>query len=145
MAPADLSRLSPREAAFLRAYFGGKTETDAYLEVRPAVTRDSANSLGPKLLKRIRKKVDWPKLLEAADLGETRLLRELNKRLSATESLAFEGHVVGHVDDNRTRMEGTKLLAKILGKEKVDVTVTAPPELVIRFEPPKPPADKGSA
>lgn len=113
--------ITPLEARFFLAYISGKTLTDAYLEVRPNVTRDSAGRGGHLLLKRIKRKASWNDLLNTADLGPTRLLREVDKRLRAETTHFFQDKAVTDVEDNATRMRATELLARLLGKLRTDV------------------------
>jgi hypothetical protein len=119
-----VNRLTPRDRIFLLGYIEGKTATDAYLVIRPEVTRETARVLACRMLKRILKKVDWPRLLEEAGLGEMRLVRELNKRLNAMITKYWQDKSLGDFEDNSTRMRATELLADLLGKRKSEVAIT---------------------
>lgn len=68
-----------------------------------------------------KKKIDWSALLEAAGLGEDRLVREINLRLDAKVSKFYKGEFLGDFEDNRTRMQATELLADLLGKKKAEI------------------------
>lgn len=118
-------RLRLIEAKFLQAYLAGANQTDAYLVVRPNVSRQTAGARGCLIMKRIREKVPWKDLLEACDLGEIRLIAELRKRLEAKKT---------DDADNTTRMRATELLAEMLGKKKADIGLVPGTELVIRYQ-----------
>ena len=49
-------KITPTESRFLKLYLRGKTATDAYLTIRPNVTREAAWVSGCRMLKRIKKK-----------------------------------------------------------------------------------------
>ncbi len=76
-----------------------------------------------------KKKVDWPRLLEAAHLGDERLLREIRQRLRAKTTHFWQDHVVVDCEDNATRMRATELLARLLGKDKAELNVSGRVEL----------------
>lgn len=115
--------LTPREFAFLREYIGGKNERDSYLSVFPDVAPISASSLGSRIFTRIRKKIDWPALLEAAGLGEMRLLKELEGRLRAETPKPVGANEYQVMPDNPVRMRATELLATLLEKNKTSMSV----------------------
>jgi hypothetical protein len=123
---AGLNRLTPREQTFFRAYVKGKTQKDAYLEAFPGTNEESASTLSGRLMKRIQAKVDWPKMLESAGLGETRLAREIEARLTAMETKFYQAQVIGDFEDNGTRMRATELLSRLLGKDKAALALTGP-------------------
>ena len=130
---AELGKLTPREAQFLRAYIKGTPMDQAYLSVLPAghkpMTDDNARKSGSRMLKRIREKVDWPRLMESAGLGELRTLREVDARLKATKVEFYQGQIVKDKDgnpllleDNGTRMRATELLVDLNGKRKLEIS-----------------------
>jgi hypothetical protein len=113
--------ITPMEARFFLAYINGKTLTDAYLSIRPKVTRKSAGQCGHRLLDQIKQKASWHELLNAADLGPTRLVREVDRRLRAETTHFYQDKAVADVEDNATRMRATELLARMLGKLRTDI------------------------
>jgi hypothetical protein len=117
------SHLTPIEAQFFRLYIRGMTATDAYLKLRPDIKRESADAAGCRMLRRIKRKVDWGSKLEEADLGEMRLLRELHKRLLAETTHFWQTEAVSNLTDNATRMRATELLAELLGKRKAELNI----------------------
>jgi phage terminase small subunit len=128
--------LTPKEARFFRLYINGMTATDAYLKLCPHVQRDSADEMGCRMLKRIKRKVDWGTKLEEADLGEIRLLRELHKRFRAETTHFWQNEAVENLTDNTTRMHATELLAELLGKRKAELNVHH--DIIEIIPPPKP-------
>jgi len=62
-------------------------------------------------------------MLDAADLGEMRTLRELDARLNAMETKLHRGIVVGEFEDNGTRMRATELLADIHRMRATDINL----------------------
>ena len=61
--------------------------------------------------------------LEELGRGMDRLFRERDKRLNAEITKHFKGMSLGQFEDNKTRMEATKLLADILGLRKSQLDV----------------------
>lgn len=114
---AETGKLTPREAMFFRAYIKGSKIGDAYLaclpEEHPQMNDDNARKAGWRMLRRIKQKVDWPRLMESAGLGVMRVLQEEEKRLGAMKSEFYEGEEVAVVEDNGTRMRATELLADL--------------------------------
>lgn len=86
------------------------------------------------MLKRILGKIDWPRLLGEAGLGEVRLLREVQARLAAVETKFWQGKSLGEFSDNAVRMRATEVLADLLGKRKAELNLHAD-EIVIRAAP----------
>jgi 2-phospho-L-lactate guanylyltransferase (CobY/MobA/RfbA family) len=81
-------------------------------------------------------------LLEAAGLGEERLLREIRKRLDARITKYFKDVSLGEHTDNAVRMRATELLADLLGKRRTDINLHS--DLVEIIPAPRPedaPAD----
>lgn len=58
-----------------------------------------------------------------------RLFREIEKRLTAKVTKHYRSYNLGKFEDNKTQMEGTKLLADVLGvrKNQVDVNLGVQP------------------
>jgi hypothetical protein len=83
-----------------------------------------------------KKKVDWPRLLESAGLGEMRLIREIENQLNAKITKYYQDQSLGDHTDNAVRMRATELLADLLGKRKADLTVHH--DIVEIVPPPKP-------
>src|SRR4030042_6274232 len=133
---AKASHLTPKEAQFFKAYIRGVSAADAYMRLRPDVTRESARSNGCRMLKRIKSKVDWEAKLDAADLSEVRLLREIHQRLKAETTHFWQNESVADVTDNATRMRATELLAELLGKRQAELTIHH--DIVEIIPPPKP-------
>jgi post-segregation antitoxin (ccd killing protein) len=71
-----------------------------------------------------KKKLDWPALLEAADLGQTRFAKELNLRYGSEKTEFYQGEEVATVKDNATRMRATELHANVLGITKTSLDVS---------------------
>ena len=122
-----MAKLTAREARFVIERVKGASLGDAYLaclpDTHPPMTGDNARKAGWRLEKRLREKVDWSLLLDAAGLGLMRLIQEQEKRLTAMKTEFYKGEVVKgadgkplEVEDNGTRMEATKLLADFHGK-----------------------------
>jgi len=61
--------------------------------------------------------------MEDVDLGETRLLHELDQRLNATFTKYFKDISLGEHTDNAVRMRATELLADFLGKRRTDINL----------------------
>lgn len=80
--------------------------------------------------------MDWPRLLESAGLGEIRLLREVEKQLTATVTKYYQDQSLGDHTDNAVRMRATELLADLLGKRKAELDVHV--DVVEVIPPPKP-------
>ena len=117
--------LTPRERRFLAAYFGGMSQWRAYLVTTDKpITESSAKSLASKMLKRIRRKTEYRELLDAANLGDTRLLREVNKRFRAMRTEFYQGEAVAVVTDNTNRQRNTELLADLLGRRKTEIELS---------------------
>jgi len=117
-------RLTPRELTFLIEYVSGRSAVDAYLTIRPDVEKGSAYVSGCRMLKRVLRKTDWPRLLESANLGEMRLIRELEARLQAKVTKHYQDQKLGEFEDNATRMKATELLADLLGKRKSELAIS---------------------
>jgi hypothetical protein len=117
--------LTPRELTFLLGYAEGKSATDAYLEIRPGIERESARVSACRMLKRIIMRATWPKILEASNLAEMRFVRELDARLKAVVTKHYQDKSLGEFEDNGTRMRATELLGRILGKDaqRVDLHI----------------------
>ncbi len=111
--------LTPKEAIFFRCYISGMNEVESYLHLDNKVTRPSARVLGCNMLKRIKEKMDWGKLMNSVGLGEARLLQELNRHLRMKKDIFYLGKVVeGDWDDSTIQLRATELLADLLGKRK---------------------------
>jgi hypothetical protein len=116
---------------FLRLHIKGATLVEAYREIHK--TRLDAKPLSEKsirqcasnMLRRIKAKVDWPRLMESAGHGEIRLLRELDKRLNQQKTIVADKQALD-VEDGPTRMRATELLADLLGKRKSQLEVFGP-------------------
>ena len=81
-----------------------------------------------------KKKIDWQGKLEAAGLGEERLLREINRRLKAKVTKYWQGVSLGDHVDNATRQRATELLAELLGKKKLELSLnTELPQIVMQY------------
>ena len=129
------TELSVRDLTFLKYYFSGMNETDSYLHLNPSMERDSAAVGGCRLLAKIKKVVDWPKLLESAGLGEVILLRELRRMLRAKKDYFYLGKPIeGDFEDNATQMRCVELLADLHGRRKNVVEVTGKVPLNIQYE-----------
>jgi|TARA_Y100000310_G_scaffold271862_1_gene286566 hypothetical protein len=115
-----VDRLTIRERRFLHAYLReGLSATDAYLLIATKViTTGSARELGSRLLKRIKKKVEWTEMLDAADLGLDRLAGEMNRMLRMQKVVHYQGEEVGTYEDSGTQMRAVDLLADLLGQKK---------------------------
>jgi hypothetical protein len=117
---------------FLRIYIKGGTLDNAYREVtknRPdgkIIEDESYRKMGSRMLQRIKSKVDWPRLMESAGLGEMRLLQEIEKRYGAMETHFYQDKVVAECEDNGTRMRATELHADLLGRRKNQLEVSGP-------------------
>jgi hypothetical protein len=129
---AEIGKLSARESMFLRLYIKGATLEEAYrkihegrIDAKPISDRSIRQS-GSNMLKRIKAKVDWPRLMESAGLGEMRVLREIEARLGAMETHFYQDKVVADREDNGTRMRATELLADFHGKRKNQLEVSGP-------------------
>jgi hypothetical protein len=99
---------TPRERQFFRAYVSGMTATDAYLLVKPDVTRDTAAKMGYRLLKRLKGK-PWGQKLDDADQDEVRILEVLEDQLNCA--------------DPAIRQRALELLVDLHGKRKAEVNV----------------------
>ncbi len=133
--------LTPKESKFLKCYFDGMTEVDSYLHLDSKVTRPSARVLGCRMLKRIKEKIDWPKLMEEAGLGEARLLQELLRMLRMKKVNFWQGsEIEGDWDDATIQLRATELLADLLGKRKhaLDLLGEDGQSIAIKYEVIKP-------
>ena len=81
--------------------------------------------------------------LEAAGLGEIRLLKELDSKLQAKVTKYYQDQSLGDHEDNTTQMRATELLAELLGKRKTSVEHSGPGgvPLSIQYELVQPDAD----
>lgn len=116
----NIARLTARERRFLFAVIAGKSGAVAYLEIamKAGLTAEKARAPASRMLARIKTKVDWPRLLEAVDLGELRLFRELERKLKAMTTKFYEDRAIIDVEDNSTQMRAVELLADLLGRRK---------------------------
>jgi len=124
--------LTARERIFFRAYVKGECATNAYLKISPDISRESAAVLGPRMLKRIKKKADFEQLLEAGGLGLDRLALELEKGLNAKTTKFYQDEPLGDFEDNTVQQRARELLADFHGKrrQKVDVEHSGNIEIV---------------
>jgi hypothetical protein len=83
-----------------------------------------------------KKKADWHALVEAGNLGDDRLLLELEKLLNATITRYFKDLPVGEHPDNGVRMGAVALLARLLGRDKAELTIHG--DLIQVIPAPKP-------
>ncbi|HXK36137.1 MAG TPA: hypothetical protein VJ553_00970 [Candidatus Paceibacterota bacterium] len=128
--------LTPKEARFFEAYISGMTAKDAYWEIRPRVEERSAIELGCRMLKRIRGKREWGALLDAANMGDDRLLRVLDEMLTAKTTHFWQDTIVCDVEDNSTRMHALELLARLRGRLTAELNIHH--DIVEIIPPPKP-------
>ena len=75
-------------------------------------------------------------MLEAADLGDLRIARELNKMLSAKVTKYYQDKSLGDHTDNAVRMRALELLADLNGKRKTDINLHT--DIIEIVPPPKP-------
>ena len=121
-----LLSLSPKERAFFLKYIECSNLTESYKSVAPKDENGKIKSShascirsGWKMWDKIKKIVgDQETLMEAHNLGINRLFNEINNRLTAMTAETYEGIVCAAVEDNKTRMAATALLAKIHNLEK---------------------------
>jgi len=119
--PRGFKKLTKNDCDFLRYIAKGMPAKYAYLKIHPDVTPESANTLAYRKRAKLKKKIDWQRLLEASDLGEERLLREIERRLNARITKYFKDISLGEHTDNAVRMRATELLADLLGKRKAEL------------------------
>lgn len=96
-------------------------------------TRKSAHECGSRLMKRIKEKCDWEKLLEEAGLGWERIMSKLSELLEAETTKFYFGKAVANITDNSTRMRAVELLADLHGLRKQEVKISG--EIKTRTEP----------
>jgi len=133
--------LTPREVLFLKAYFSGMSETDSFLHVRPETPRLSAGAQGCKMLKAIKAKMNWGELMDAAGLGDARLLQELTRHLKMKKVTFWQGQEIeGDFEDATVQLKATEILADLLGKRKHALELLGPggEPLSIKYEIVKP-------
>ena len=95
MAHRDSQDLTIDERRFLKQYIVLGDLGKAYRRAFPrrSKARKSAQEQGSRMMARIRKKGDLQAILEAAGLGDLRLMLELEKRLTATTVKAFSSPI----------------------------------------------------
>jgi hypothetical protein len=87
-------------------------------------SNDNGRSEASRAMARIKRRLGertWQEKLEAADLGDTRLLEELSAALRAMKTEYYHGVPVAECEDNTNRQRALELLADILGKRKAAV------------------------
>lgn len=134
---------SVRDRAFLVAFVGKGGDprriVEAYDEVFPdrrELPAPRRRKAATKLLSRLSETPAFKETLEAVGLGDTRLMGMVDRLLRAKQ---VRTHVVAGavletaVPDNGTRMEATKLLAKLLGRDvqRTESTVRATHGVVV--------------
>jgi hypothetical protein len=123
MPAAGVKRLSIRERRFLLSHVEGHSLTECYLLLKPEADRVVAATLGSRMMRRIEKKLSWGEILEEAELGDVRLLTELEARLRATFTKHWQNISLGEFTDNAVRMRATELLADRRGRRKAEVNL----------------------
>jgi hypothetical protein len=123
------AQLTIRERRFIQEYVKGFDYATAYDKAFPVQpgksgrSREVSSANGRRVWERIRPRIEFRELLEHAGLGNARLAHELQHRLSSTKVNVHYDEKLGTFKDsaphpdNGTRMEGTKLLARVLGAE----------------------------
>ena len=82
-----------------------------------------------------KKKIDWQEWLDAYDLGDSRIARDLDAQLKSTVVRHWKDEEIGTYADNATRQRALELLAEINGRRKatVDVNHSGSVESVVRI------------
>lgn len=118
--------MTPTERRAWELYlYHGYNQTQAYIETHKAaqealrIDRDKDyRRQASRYFLNIKNKLSERGLLEAYDLGDDRLFRELNERLESMKTEFYKGKPIAECIDNTTRMRATELLADILGRRK---------------------------
>jgi len=126
--PSDRrGQLNLTQRRFLELVATGDRPQQAYQLLFPRATPKSAAAGACRLMKEIQAKTQFRDRLEAVGLGEGRLYREMEARLTATTARYWQDKAIGETPDNAVRMEATRLLARMLGADaertEADVTV----------------------
>lgn len=103
----DTEELTIKERRFLQEFLKTLSLKEAYMIICPGIEGQPAANGGYRTMKRIKRKLntmEWQKKLEAFDLGEKRLLAEIDRNLREK--------------DPRVRTTNVQLLAEILGKRR---------------------------
>ena len=120
-------KLTPRERAFMTKLLACNNQKTAYLFVSPGVVDSTAKSQGSKMVKRIKSKVDWARLLEEYGFDDFTLLYGLKGMLNARTTKFWRDKKIATVVDNATRMRAIELLANLRGKLKLHLELSDEP------------------
>jgi hypothetical protein len=125
-----------RARSFLAAYVArggipgsmGPAWRDAFPDRAANKSDKACAQAGSRLLAKLKANGAFLEMMDAVGLGDTRLLAEIEARLTAmrTQGYAYRGEVIEReYEDNQTRMAATQLLMRLRGRDvtKVEQTV----------------------
>lgn len=130
--------LANRDRQFLAIYFAnGMNATDAWFTMceragKPC-TRETAGTKGCQALKRIRASGDFRAILEAHDLDDLRLAREIDRLLAVKKTFVTNDGKSIECEDGQTQVRAAEMLKDILGhSSKAEISLsTELPVIVI--------------
>lgn len=119
--------LSRVEREFLFSYMEHRCNgTEAWLAIRPDVERASAANMSSRCLRRIKQKLGWTALLDAAGLDDVAIVRKLRQLLDAQRPVHYKGEEVGLYEDGQVQLRATELLAEFRGHRRQDPSSIEP-------------------
>lgn len=116
----EIQKLTAKERIFFYNYLKVGTLAGAFRKAFPskAATMKKPDLAGHKLMRRIKKKYDWDRLLDEAGLGYERIYAKLEELLEATMIKHYRGQELGPYTDNATRMRALELLVELHGRRR---------------------------
>jgi len=114
----ETDRLTTGERRFFFAYLKTGKQIDAYALAFPLKQLKKPEVAACKLMKRIKAKYDWNRLLNEVGLGYERILSKLEELLEAKYTKFYQDQELGDFTDNGTRMRALELLTDLHGLRK---------------------------
>jgi hypothetical protein len=118
VAVKEIEKLTIRERKFFEAYLRTGKQITAFQEAFPNSKLKKPDVAACKLMRRIKDKHDWERLLEEAGLGFERIYTKLEELLEATTVKHYKDKEVGIYTDNATRIRALELLVDLHGLRK---------------------------